>query len=169
MPIGVYPRTPLEERFWEKVNKDGPIPEHRPDLGSCWVWTAATNPNGYGKIVENGHFLAAHRVSYEMLVGPIPKGLEPDHLCRNHPCVNPDHLEPVTHKENHRRGKWAMTSHCPQGHPYDAMNTVVEKDGWRKCRVCVNERARQYRVRMKAGHEAPDGTAITRGQHIRIR
>lgn len=100
-----HPVTPVAERFWPKVNKDGPIPQHRPDLGQCWVWTKAMI-KGYGTInlgQDHGKMLA-HRWSYEDANGPIPDGLELDHLCRNPPCVNPAHLEPVTHLVNVQRG-----------------------------------------------------------------
>lgn len=68
--------------------------------GDCWEWMGARNGTGYGNIESRG----AHRVIYEALVGPIPKGLDLDHLCRNPPCVNPDHLEPVTRSTNLLRG-----------------------------------------------------------------
>src|SRR4051812_32042472 len=90
---------PANDRFWAKVNRDGPVPEFNPSLGPCWLWTAATR-NGYGKIgrkVEGAfHTYDAHRVSYESLRGCIPTGMQLDHLCRVNGCVNPDHLEPVT-------------------------------------------------------------------------
>jgi hypothetical protein len=92
-----------EVAFWAKVNKDGPLSAHRPDLGPCWLWTAAHHRYGIFQ-PEKGNQLA-HRIAYEMLVGPVPEGLELDHLCRVTLCVNPAHLEPVTHRENVRRGK----------------------------------------------------------------
>lgn len=90
-------RRPLEERFWEKVEKMAP--------DGCWFWLASTR-NGYGQIGQwsKGTIDYAHRVAYEMLVGPIPAGLVLDHICRNPSCVNPAHLEPVTQAENLRRG-----------------------------------------------------------------
>jgi hypothetical protein len=85
----------------------------------------------------------AHRFAYEELVGPIPEGLTLDHLCRNPPCVNPDHLEPVTQAENRRRAAAAIT-HCPQGHEYDEKNTRIDSKGARVCRACVNARTGAY-------------------------
>lgn len=76
----------------------------------CWVWNGAKSPLGYGRVSRDGRWQEAHRVVYEDLRGPIPKGLSLDHLCRNPSCVNPDHLEPVTHRENLRRGKQAKLS-----------------------------------------------------------
>ncbi len=76
-----------------------------PETG-CWLWTGATQPNGYGRFREGGvgsKVLFAHRFSYEMLVGPIPPGHAVDHLCRNPSCVNPRHLRPLPHDENTRR------------------------------------------------------------------
>ena len=133
----------LDERFWSKVDQNGPVPAHRPDLGPCWLWTAEyLMPNGYGQLGVGGAaggMQYAHRVAYELLVGPIPDGLEIDHLCFVRHCVNPDHLEPVTHAENVRRQK-ARITHCPQGHAYDAANTHIGKKGERKCRACGRER-----------------------------
>lgn len=72
----------------------------------CWIFSNGDSPggNGYGRLRRNGRSIPAHRYSYEVRVGPIPEGLELDHLCRNTQCVNPDHLEPVTGAENRRRG-----------------------------------------------------------------
>lgn len=145
----------LEERFWTKVNKDGPIPQRRPELGPCWLWTGSVDKHGYGQLTTHSHTPLAktyrsHRLAYEFINGPIPDGLEPDHLCRVHSCVNPSHLEPVPHEENMRRGNgWAgrniRKTHCPQGHPYDLLNTYFTKTG-RDCRTCNRERAaRLYR------------------------
>lgn len=92
--LRVTPR-PTEDRFWEKV--DG--------SGDCWEWTGTRQTMGYGSfwVLGQGKRLA-HRVAYELLVGPIAEGRELDHRCRNRICVNPDHLEPVSHRENVRRG-----------------------------------------------------------------
>ena len=139
-----------EERFWAKVDKDGPIPERCPDLGPCWLWVAARIGNGYGNFWDGHRVVLAHRFAYELLVGPIPDGLEPDHLCRVRHCVNPAHLEPVTHGENARRGEAGLVmnalqravTHCPKGHAYTAENTSWWQ-GHRKCRACDRERHRR--------------------------
>jgi len=81
----------LEERFWSKVDKNGP--------NGCWVWTGCIG-HGYGQIRQNKKLYQAHRVSWEWAVGPIPNGMEIDHRCRVKQCVNPDHLRVVTHKQN---------------------------------------------------------------------
>lgn len=127
----------LEERFWAKVNKDGPLWNGTP----CWVWTGAKKPNGYGNFGISGRVVYAHRFAYEILVGVIPAGFEADHLCRNRACVNPEHLDSVTHKVNVLRGQsptamHAQATHCPQGHPYDLLNTAIRRSGRRRCRAC---------------------------------
>lgn len=89
------PRPTTVERLMAKVIKD--------ERG-CWTWTGALQ-RGYGRVCGGGrgNNQLAYRVAYELLVGPVPVGLELDHLCRNRACINPEHLEPVTHRENMRR------------------------------------------------------------------
>lgn len=117
---------------------------------ACWLWCAALTRDGYGRIRTNRQDLLVHRVVYELLVGPIPDGLELDHLCRNRACCNPAHLEPVTHAENKRRAAAAATprSHCPYGHALDEVNTYAQ-GGRRRCRECQRryDRDRQLRDR----------------------
>jgi hypothetical protein len=89
------PRTPLPDRFWRRVIKAQP--------DECWLWTGTLH-RGYGHFsVSRGVTKYAHRIAYELTIGPIPDGLELDHLCRNKVCVNPQHLEPVTKTENLQR------------------------------------------------------------------
>lgn len=131
----------VEERFWAKVNKDGPLFRGAP----CWLWLGIRLPIGYGRMYKDNRRVRAHRIAYELLIGPIPEGLELDHLCRNHSCVNPRHLEPVTHKENCLRGLAPIMggdlqrakTHCAKGHPYDAANTYFNpRNRKRGCRTC---------------------------------
>lgn len=84
-----------DNRFWSKVDKK--------DQSECWEWTAAKTKGGYGRFRDGQRLVVAHRYSYELKYGPIPEGLELDHTCHNSSCVNPDHLEVVTHSENIRR------------------------------------------------------------------
>lgn len=115
----------------------------------CWLWTASVDGKGYGQIAKGGKWggpMRAHRVIYEAVRGPIADGFELDHLCRVPTCVNPYHMEPVTHRENIRRSAPAQRTHCPAGHPYDIQNTHVRR-GKRECRACNRERVRAWRSR----------------------
>lgn len=143
-----------EARFWAKVEK----------TDTCWLWTACLYPSGYGQFSMAGRMVRAHRVSYELHVGPIPTGLQIDHTCHNDSgclggftcphrrCVNPAHLEPVTQTENARRGEKSngRKTHCPQNHPYDATNTSTDRLGTRHCRVCDRERKRAACQKVKS-------------------
>jgi hypothetical protein len=155
-------RRPLAERLWEKVDKNGPLPAGREVLGHCWLWLGA-KANGYGRIGtgEGNRAAQAHRVAYELLVGPIPDGLTIDHMCVNPSCVNPEHMEPVTRGVNTLRGRsWggenARKTHCPQGHPYDEANTWYDPSGGRACLTCKPGRGKgRFRRtgQCKHGHE----------------
>ena len=125
-------RKSAEERFWERTKKT-------PD---CWHWTGAKNNWGYGSLGVNGIAMGAHRFAYELLRGPIPQGLQIDHLCRTPSCVNPAHMEVVTEKENILRGISmpainARKTHCKRGHPLEGDNVyVVKKPLGRGCKLC---------------------------------
>ncbi len=93
-------RLPILERFWLRVNKDGPIPAHKPELGPCWVWTGATTGQGYGKMNIRGVRSLTHRISWEIHNGPVPDGLFVLHRCDNEPCCNPAHLFVGTNQDN---------------------------------------------------------------------
>lgn len=149
-------RTPAIERFLAKVDKDGPVPEHRPDLGPCWRWKASTARNGYA-LFHSPEARHAHRWSYMHFVGPIPDGAELDHLCRNRSCSRPEHLEPVTHLVNLRRGRsfvnqQRLITHCPKGHAYDEQNTYLYR-GMRMCRACRAEHTHKKDLERKALRE----------------
>lgn len=107
----------------------------------CWEWAGSRNW-GYGQVNIGRQPMRAHRVVYEMLVGPIPDGLHLDHLCRNRACVRSNHLEPVTQAENNRRAGAAKT-HCRQGHEYTEDNTAYTTIGSRRCKECNRIRGRK--------------------------
>lgn len=111
----------------------------------CWIWHGAKDTMGYGQIWANQRVQYAHRVLYELLVGPIPEGLQLDHLCRVPACVRPAHCEPVTMQENIRRGNKTgpkPKSHCRHGHELTPENLLVS-NGRRRCRVCNRDGARR--------------------------
>ncbi len=124
----------------------------------CWIWNGTLN-NGYGRlsIAYRQPCQYAHRFSYELHRGPIPDGLQIDHLCRVPRCVNPDHLEVVTNAENTARGlfRWASAewqrskTHCPQGHPYNEVNTYYRRGDRmnRQCKACMAEASRRWNER----------------------
>ena len=117
----------------------------------CWEWQGSKNGGGYGVLERNNKRLAAHRFFYENIVGKIPTGLEIDHLCRNRKCVNPKHLEPVTHSENVRRGCLAHPKkHCKKKHPYVTGNIYIIKGRkgftYKRCKKCQLENQRTYRA-----------------------
>lgn len=139
-----------ELSFWYRFNA-----KLRINGGGCWEWTGAKN-RGYGTTVYDGRQRSCHHMTYTLLVGEIPKGLQIDHLCRNPACCNPAHLEPVTASENCKRGthgqkckeRGAEITHCPQGHEYIGDNLYVKPNGRRECRACVRESGRRYRERI---------------------
>lgn len=114
----------------------------------CWEWQAGKGTNGYGLMRVDGRQTAAHRFAYQLYVGPIPEGLDLDHLCRNRGCVNPGHLEPVTRRENLMRGETitarkAAQTHCIHGHEFTPENTGRNSvTGTRRCRACDRARNR---------------------------
>ena len=135
--INLYGIT-LEDRFWGYVRK----------TKACWVWLGGTG-QGYGKFAVKQNTcktVRSHRFSYELIKGPIPKHLIIDHLCRNKLCVNPDHLEAVTCRENTMRGIGpaainSRKTHCKRGHAFDKQNTYINKKNQRICRTCNRVRS----------------------------
>lgn len=144
----------LPAKFWAKVNKAGPVPPHQPEMGPCWEWTGRKCRLGYGNYgrLFRGRFLtAAHRRHWIVVNGEIGEGLELDHLCRNRACVRLDHLEPVTHAENCRRGLNGvlrpLTTTCRAGHPYETYGTRNAIQ-W-VCRECCRLKMRVKRASTK--------------------
>lgn len=142
-------QKPLEERFWNKVDKGS-------DPNGCWLWMGIRINSGYGRIMSEGRHQLVHRVSYQLAVGSIPPDMVIDHLCRNRLCVNPQHLEPVTQHENNQRAIPFMSAaakkrhkeappltHCPSGHPYTPDNIYIVA-GRRRCKTCQKARTRAY-------------------------
>lgn len=137
-----------EDRFWSLVDKSE----------GCWLWLGSTANNGYGAFgLRRDQMVAAHRYAYSLLRGPIPLGMVIDHLCRNPSCVNPEHLEVVTNKENILRGigpsaENAKKQVCKHGHPFTSGNTYVHVHrGKRKrlCRICRREAYGRFVLRQK--------------------
>lgn len=131
-------KQPVIPRFMAKVEQ----------TDTCWLWKAWVEKNGYGRFWLDGRQHGAHRIAYELFKGPIPDGLEIDHLCRVKHCVNPEHLEPVTTAENirrmtrHRTPYQSLRRECPNGHPYEE-NTATRTEG-RRCLTCKQEANRAY-------------------------
>lgn len=139
----------LPKRFWAKVE---------PVESGCWLWTASTfGGNRYACFYDSGRRRnrAGHAVAYEALVGPVPEGRELDHLCSTPRCVNPEHLEAVTHTENVLRGQgpsaqFARATHCIHGHPFAGENLFIDKHGHRLCRTCRRRWLAEYKARRRA-------------------
>lgn len=142
MDIVLYPRRSLADRVLDSIVI--PFP------GGCWLWTAPLRNDGYGEIGSGGREgkqILAHRASYLSFVGPIPDGLELDHLCRVRCCVNPAHLEPVTRAENNRRGlNGVLKTHCKRGHLFVPENRVSNGPRATRCLPCLQEKYAEQRL-----------------------
>lgn len=130
------------------------------DDNGCWLWTGAVQSSGYGSVGRDGGTSAlAHRVSYEAYIGPIPDGMQVDHVkdrgCRSRRCVAPYHLEAVTPQENVNRTGHGEQTHCKRNHPLSGDNLIVKKRGpgrrpTRNCRTCQVQAQRDFRARQRA-------------------
>ena len=173
-------------RFWAKVDKNGPVPAHKPELGPCWLWTAGLE-DGYGRFHYQRKDRRAHRFAYELLADQIPPGLTIDHLCHNgdplceggstcqhRRCVNPAHLDPCTSADNCRRSLTNVSTinsakeTCPAGHLYEGQN-LRTIGSHRKCKTCEGWQGLPppaERTQCPARHEyTPENTLINkRGQ-----
>jgi hypothetical protein len=135
--------SPTPETFWARVD--------RSDTTGCWLWLGPVNRKGYGAVYFWGGTQSAHRVAYTLAVGPIPAGMQLDHLCRVRACVNPAHLELVTGLENTRRGmKGVLRTRCAQGHELTPENTYTQHGRRRDCRICIRARLLRFRARSAA-------------------
>lgn len=148
-------RTYPPDRFWPKVNKHGPLAANDPTLGRCWEWQGNYGSGPYGLFWSGDRIMNTHKFAYELLVGPVPEGLELDHFgCDNKRCCNPAHLKPVTRRENQRRVVEART-HCKHGHPFDEVNTYWRPDGMgRDCRACRTAALARQDAKRRAAREA---------------
>jgi hypothetical protein len=111
-------------------------------VDGCWIWIKSKDEDGYGNAWHEGKKIAAHRLSFKLNVGDIPKGMFVCHTCDTPSCINPEHLFLGTPKDNTKdminkgRAKNQNKTHCPRGHEYNEINTRIDTKGWRKCRVC---------------------------------
>lgn len=129
----------------------------------CWLWMGGVGPTGYGYMTggKKHHHIAVHIASYELFKGRVPAGMEIDHKCRVRCCVNPDHLQTLTHADNVRRGidvgghvsrVQKAKTHCPYGHPYSGDNLAISKYGSRQCRECWRFWGKNKRPRKRGGY-----------------
>lgn len=138
-------------RIWQRVDKNGPLPTDpsRPLNTNCWLWLGGRFLNGYGSISIGDVCYGVHAILDVAENGPMPKGLEVDHICRVRACVRPEHRERVTREENIHR---AQRPTCRRGHPFDSENTgpVKGKQHQRICRICSRDKTRRHRERRSA-------------------
>ena len=131
----------------------------RLDVSDCWEWKLCVDKNGYG-ITHAGSStdgslktVKVHRFVYQQMVGPIPEGMDIDHLCVNRKCANPDHLRPLAKPDHGRLSPGGMINkrktHCPSGHSYSEFGYTERNSGCRKCKVCSNARRKARYIRTR--------------------
>lgn len=137
--VDKLPTTPARaEVFWTRVDKQ--------PGDACWLWLGSGDRCGYGLFWTGATTTTAHRVAYELAIGPIPDGLNLDHKCKTPRCVRPDHLDPVTHVQNIRRAHGTQT-HCGNGHEYALAGFSRRGVDGRRCLACHRDDARRRRNR----------------------
>lgn len=122
----------LSSRFWARVGAA--------EDDECWPWLLSTGGHGYGQTWDGITVRYAHRCAWELTNGRIPQDMTIDHICRNRVCCNPAHLRLLTNSENGRGNAQSVRTSCPQGHPYDEVNTYRAPAGGRRCRTCGRQR-----------------------------
>lgn len=146
---------PIKERFYSRINKtDG-----------CWLWTAGLSDKGYGVLSVNNKSIGAHRISYEIHNGPIPKGMFVCHACDNPPCVNPEHLFLGTNSDNIKdalkKGLLKIPEKkpfCKRGHAMVPGNLYFRPKGYRACKACMIYRVKKAKRKALANFaKARDG------------
>ena len=137
-------------RFWSKVDKNGPTPQHKPELGRCWNWLSSLSPSGYARFRSRGQIFSnyAHVFSFVLHFGKVPTGKEIDHECRNRGCCNPSHLRPLTHRDNVLCGQTIPAhnltkSECVRGHERTPENSYIDGQRKKQCRLCEAIRNRE--------------------------
>lgn len=139
---GLRVMTNDEARFWSRVSMGA----------TCWTWSGSRTTGGYGNLRWRGGYAYAHRLAWELKNGPIPDGMVIDHLCRNRACCRPEHLQPVEHVTNVRRGLsgYGLRSECKRGHDVaDPANVRIDAAGYRQCRKCDAIRTEAKNLRRK--------------------